>query len=318
MSCRSFAALLAATALTTLTALAGTAAAETKIQVLQADGRADAKVRAKIDAALLAVAKSSGVNVIPGDITFTDAAAAVGCKPTEAACKDEVLGMLSVDEIVVTTVTPKSGGFEVAVRRLGKGAAAREAINFVAFDRVDRLDTLAPLFSTKLAPASTSSPEPVTAVPFDSGQAATSGTPPSTGTPRTASPIETRPDPYTADLDARPPNRRLQVAGMVGGGAMVLVGLVLWGTAANLQSNIDDAPDETVPQIRALQDLESRGDGYAIVGNALVASGLVVGGISTLYFIKRGRSSERARSARLVPVVVDGGGGIALTFGGTP
>lgn len=105
---------------------------------------------------------------------------------------------------------------------------------------------------------------------------------------------------------------------MVGGGAMVLVGLVLWGTAANLQSNIDDAPDETVPQIRALQDLESRGDGYAIVGNALVAGGIVVGGISTHYFLKRGRSSERARSARLVPVVVDGGGGIALTFGGTP
>ncbi len=336
-----------------LAALAGAAAAEPKIQVLQADGRADAKVRAKIDAALLALAKSTGVSVIPGDITFTDAATAVGCRATDATCKDEVIGMLSVDEIIVTTVTPKPGGFEVAVRRIGKGGASREAINFVAFDRVDRLDTLAPLFSTKLtAPGPAPTPDPVTSVPFGPSPAPTAptappsptapasagavtphpappaelppsgakaGGPPSVTAP-TASPIETRPDPYAAGRDDLPSSRRLPLAGMVGGGGMVLVGLVLWGSAASVQSEIDAAPANTKEQLRALQELESRGDGYAAAGNLFVAGGLVVGGISTYYFFKRGRgrTTTARRAPVLVPLVVDGGGGIAFTFGGTP
>jgi hypothetical protein len=134
------------------------------------------------------------------------------------------------------------------------------------------------------------------------------------------SPIETRPDPYAAGRDDRPSNPRLPLAGMVGGGGMVLVGLVLWGSAASVQDEIDSVPANTKEQLRALQDLETRGDGYATAGNLFVAGGLIVGGISTYYFLKRGRGRTRVarRGPVLVPVVVEGGGGIAFTFGGTP
>jgi hypothetical protein len=331
---------IVACALAALAALAGSAAAEPKMQVLQSDGRASAKVRAKIDASILALAKTSGAQVIPGDITFTDAATAVGCTAHDAACKNEVLGMLSVDEIVITTVSPKPGGFEVAVRRVGKGGASREATSFVAQGKLDKLDTIAPLFSTRPAP-SAPTPSPAPARPFGPQPAppSTTTSPPgalTTGSPQPpseiapgasapqalteprTSPIETQPsDPYAAGKDDRPRGSRLPLFGMAGGATMALVGLIFWGSAASVQSEIDAAPVGTKAQLRALQELEARGDGYAAAGNLFVVGGLVLGGVSTYYFVKSRRRAASS-TARLVPTVFEGGGGLAIAIGGMP
>jgi hypothetical protein len=238
---------IALAALAALAARAGPAAAQPKLQVLQADGPADAKVRATIDAGILALARTGGAQVIPGDITFTDAAAAVGCNADDVACKDEVLGMLAVDEIVVTTVSPKPGGFEIAARRIGRGGAAREAISFVAHDRLDKLETIAPLF----APAPPPRPAPATspagsrpAPPPAPAAATTSPRPPTELAPSPpiappgateplASPIETRPSvPPPGSTADRPRRRRLPLLGMAGGGTMLLVGVLFWTSAA--------------------------------------------------------------------------------------
>jgi len=339
-------------ALLALLGLAGSAAAAPKVQLLQSDGRADAAVRAKIDAAVRALAKSGGEKVIPGDITFTDAAAAVGCKPDDAACKDEVIGMLSVDEIVITTVTPKPGGFEVAVRRVGKGGASREAIAFVPADKLDKLDGIAPLFSARpaaapapapapgpmigprLPPPAPPAPEPAPAPPpvaITTRSAAPEiapgarGGPPAVTAPiagPVSGPIRPRgSEPSPARRADRPGGkRRLPLVGMAAGGTMVVAGLAFWAAAAGVQRDIDAAPVGTKAQLLALQDLESRGDAYATAGNVLVFSGLVLGGISTYYFVKRGR--RRASSARVVPMlrpaIWRGGGGLAFAIGGTP
>jgi hypothetical protein len=334
-----------------LAAVAGSAAAEKKIQVLHADGRADAKVRAKIDAAVLVLAKATGDQIVPGDITFVDAAAAVGCNPDEAACRDEVLGMLSVDELVTTTVTPKPGGFDVAVRRVGKGGVTRDATSFVTADRLDKLDTIAPLFSASGTPPPTPpaplppaiGPPSPTSPPSPTG---TTTTPPTTTPPSPAvttttpppdsetgpvrpgptappaitaeprpSPIMTQP-PGSDKIDRPRGRRRLQTFGMAGGGAMLLVGLILWGSASSVQGEIDAAPIATKAQIVALQDLEQKGDTYAGLGNLFVVGGLVLGGVSTYYFVKGNR--RRATSARLVPTMSDRGGGLAIVIGGSP
>jgi hypothetical protein len=113
------------------------------------------------------------------------------------------------------------------------------------------------------------------------------------------------------------PARRLQKAGMIGGAAMITVGLVLWASAVGVQREIDDAPTGTKADLRKLQDLEAKGDGYAGAGNVLAVGGLVLGGISTYYFIKKGRA-HRSSSARIQPTVLDHGAGIALSFGGSP
>ncbi len=307
-----------------IAALAGSAAAEPRLQVLQSDGRADPKIRARIDAGILALARAGGAQVIPGDITFTDAAAAVGCRAEDAACRDEVLGMLAVDEIVITTVSPKPGGFEVAVRRVGKGGVAREATSFVAHDQLDKLDTIAPLFAppepvaTPAAVTTTTPPTPPPSEVAASDKASPPAAPPA-AEPRPPAQEMRLVDPYPGIKyrEDRPRGRsRAALVGIIGGGAMALTGVIFWASAASVQGQIDAAPVSTKEQLRALQDLERKGDDHANAGNLFMLGGLVLGGVSTYYFLKSGR--RRTSTARLYPTVLPGGGGIAFVLGGSP
>jgi hypothetical protein len=114
-----------------------------------------------------------------------------------------------------------------------------------------------------------------------------------------------------------PHDQRLQLAGMIGGGGMLVLGLVLWSAARSTQGDINGAPTRTSQDLANLRDLESRGDIYAAAGNVLVATGAVIGGLATyLYF--RDRRPASAPTARLVPTVLDHGAGLVLTIGGTP
>lgn len=291
-----------------------------KLLVLQSEGRIDAATRAKIDASILKLAKSvSGAEVSTGDTTLADAAAAVGCKADAAACRDEILGMLSVDELVWATLTPKPGGTEIEVHRASKGGGMAEGKMLLASGASpDKLDGVAPLFGGKAAeptvvpPGTTPTP---TEPPTTPTEPATAPTEPTTPTDPAVVPLPTPGQPADA------PNRhrqRLELAGMIGGGALVLIGFMCWGSAGDIQSQVDDAPTQTKPQIDALRDLESRGDAYAAWGNVFFLGGAVLGGISTYFFIKDRRAHRHATSARITPTVFDHGAGLALTFGGTP
>jgi hypothetical protein len=54
---------------------------------------------------------------------------------------------------------------------------------------------------------------------------------------------------------------------MIGGGALVLVGLVFYGAASGTQEEIDKAPVATRNDLIRLQQLESKADSQALVGN---------------------------------------------------
>lgn len=106
---------------------------------------------------------------------------------------------------------------------------------------------------------------------------------------------------------------------MGAGAGMVVVGVFLWGAARGVQSDIDGAPTRTRDDLAKLRDLESRGDAYADLGNLFVVGGLVLGGISTYFYIRDHRpSSAPARLARLTPTMLPHGAGVMLTLGGTP
>lgn len=313
-----------------------------KLLVLQSEGRADAATRAKIDAAIVKLAQGAEPQTSAGELTYSDAATAVGCKPEAAACKDEVLGMLAVDEIVITTVTPKPGGTQIAVRRVQKGGATRDATMLLPTGAPpDKLDGIAPLFGGK--PAAAVPPAPPAVPP---GPAlTTTGRPPERPADRPAdrppepatdrptgeppvipAPAAVKPPPPSvamtttsahADAPPSPQRQRLEIAGMAGGGGLVVLGLLLWGAASGVQRDIDKAPTTTKQDLLDLKDLESRGDGYAGLGNLFVIGGLVVGGLGTYFYIKDRRTTSTT-SARLTPTVLDHGAGVVLTIGGLP
>ena len=333
---------LAAAALVIVPRLA--AAEPRKVLVLQSEGRADATLRAKIDAAIARLATAAQLQAAAGELTFTDAATAVGCRPDAPSCKDEVIGMLSVDEIVLTTVTPKPGGVEIAVHRIARGGAARDATMLLPTGaRPDKLEAIAPLFreprdatrGAASAPAAASQPpagekidRPATAAPAPPAAPAIAPATPAEPAPGIPAPTavvpappavpETAPagGPPVADQPG-PTDRRLELAGMIGGGSLVALGAILWGAASSTQDDINQAPTRTHQDLANLRDLESRGDVYAAAGNVLVVTGAVLGGIVT-YLYLRDRRAAGARTARLVPTVIDHGAGLVLTLGGMP
>lgn len=299
-----------------LVAMTATVAADPhKILVLQTEGRADAGTRTKIDATLVRLATTSGAQVSPGEITFTDAAAAVGCKPEAPACRDEVLGMLAVDEVVYATATLKPGGTEIEVHRVTRGGVTRDAKMMLASGQsAEALDGLAPLFGDGKpaepnvappppGPTDSPSPEPLPAV-----------------VEAQPSPIATQPPMYSQQVDAPPSaaRRRLLLAGMIGGGVSTTIGFLLWGEASTIQEQVDSHPTATAAQIDDLKALEERGDSYANWGNLLFLSGVAVGAVSTYLFLRDRKKSSAMQSARIAPAVFDHGGGITLTIGGSP
>ena len=306
-------------AVTTATAMAD----PHKVLVLQSEGRADGAVRAKIDASILKLARSiPSADVSPGDTSLSDAAAAVGCKPETPACRDEILSMLAVDELVYANLTSKPGGTEIEVHRASKGNTVEGKMTLATGADPDKLDKLVPLFGGEAVAVTTTPPtEPVTTT-------TTPTTTPTDPTTRPTEPLTTPQPPLVTGQPTQPtttpaqpsdtPSRsrqRLELAGMIGGGALVLIGFMFWGSANDIQSQINEAPTQTKPQLDALADLESRGDSYASWGNALFLGGAVLGGISTYFFIKDRRARRHASSARITPTVIDHGAGLALTFG---
>ncbi len=314
-----------------------------KLLVLQSEGRADAATRAKIDATILKFAQKVEPSASAGELNYSDAATAVGCKPESPTCKDEVMAMLSVDEIVITNVTPKPGGLEVAVERVTKGGTSHDAKTMIPTGgSPDSIDGIAPLFAVKGAtprpptptPAPAEAPKPapppppaITNTPPAPPAETPAPTPPPSGEteepkpaavpPPTSVTAEPAPPPMTTQSQVDQPSgtrHTLEIAGMATGGGMVVLSFILWGAASSTQGDIDQAPTKTKADLQALKDLESKADGYAAGGNVLFLGGLVVGGISTYLYIRDRRSSSSA-SAHLMPTVLDHG--VALSFGGS-
>ena len=110
-------------------------------------------------------------------------------------------------------------------------------------------------------------------------------------------------------------NRRLEVMGIAAGGALVVLGLVMWAEADSTQSDIENAPTRTPNDFKNLRDLENTGDTYATLGNIAAIGGLALGAVSG-YFYWRDRHRATSRHARLAPTVFDHGAGVTLTIGG--
>ena len=299
-----------------LLAMTATAVAEPhKIVVLQTEGRADAGTRARIDASITKLASTGGTLVSSGDITFSDAAAGAGCKPEVAACRDEVLDMLAVDEVVYTTTTLKPGGTEIEVHRVTRGGMTRDAKMMLATGQsADSLDGIAPLFTDAKPAEPVVDPKPPGPTEPAPPAVLPTVTDPKPSAVATQSPLF----PEETDRGPAPPRSRLQLAGMIGGGLSMTIGFLLWGQAGTIQDQVDTAPTTTAANLNDLKALETRGDSFAAWGNVLFLSGMALGAVSTYFYIKGRKTHTTSQSARITPAVFDHGAGITLTLGGSP
>jgi hypothetical protein len=275
------------------------------VLILKSEGAADPATRIRVDAAVLKLAKNIDGTVTPGDITYGDAAAAVGCAPETATCKDEVLSTLAVDEIVATTVTPAPTGYKIVVRRASK-SGSQEATTTVATNESDHLDGIGPLFGiASTVPPPVTEPAPTTA-------------PAPTAPPPTTSTALPPPTTVPVDVDEHSGRHRWEIAGVAGGGGMMLIGVLLWGAASSTQNDINGASTKTAADLQHLRDLENKGDGQAGLGNVLFIGGVALAAVSGYFLWKDGRQRHSQQAAHIVPTVLPHGAGVAFVIGGSP
>lgn len=304
------------------------------VLVLRSEGTADTSSRTNVDTHVLRLAKNLDGKVEAGDITLTEAAAAVGCNPSEAACKDDVLSTFGVDEVVATTVTATPTGLNVTVRRIGKTGAPKAAQTTIPSGKSPDAKMnadIGPIFGL-VAPAVVDDKPPPVADQKPAPQPAPPPPPPVTTTtappPRVADSQTTAPTPDVtaapngavtpAPTDDGRPRRRLQKIGMGVGGGFVLLGILMWMSAADVQDQIDNKPPPMSPRdIQELRDLEQRGDEIAGAGNLFFLVGAGLGGVSAYYYWKAGKQANPT-TARIAPTAFPGGAGITLTLGGAP
>ena len=275
-------------------------AAPRRVLVLPLDGNANAATRQKLTASVQRLARVIDATVQPGDTTFAETAAAVGCDPAVPACADTVRETLNVDELVYGTANVDGGKVTIVVRRKAKGADAREVkTTMAASDSTDKVEpALLPLFS-----ASGTTTQPTVIEPIKQPDQ------PPTQLPPVTEPGQQPTDP--AQRRDRPPmstDKKFGIAAVVGGDLLLVFGLAAWGSAGDVNEQIDNHDTETFEDFVELQELESRASTRAWAGNILVVAGLGLGGYGG-YLLWRDHKAKLT----VTPTPVEGGGA-ALTF----
>ncbi|HUS67531.1 MAG TPA: hypothetical protein VMZ28_23500 [Kofleriaceae bacterium] len=302
-SLRSLPLLLAAVLPLALCVAPGRAAADDgQVLVIEFSGEGEVgDAPARFTQEMADVLRESGaeVTVAPRE----DALSLAGCTDTSDECLRQALGVLGVQRVVVGAVrSDGDGSYEVGVRII---AAEEEPRARAITVRGKTPDEAAPAFKTQSGafwrgeepPAAEPEPEPIP-------EAATT----------------TEPEPEPEPERGRAPFSAGKVEpwawAVAGGGVgLMAVGGVFLLAAKGKQSDVDDAPTDTVDDLETLEDLESSGKRYARFGSAFVLVGAVAAIVGGVFVYRQGTRPDEVEepAVTLAPMLAPGGAGLTLT-----
>ena len=267
-----------------------------RVLVLPLDGTADARTRAKLTTSVQRLARVIDGTVTPGDTTFAETAAAVGCDPSVPACADDVRATLGVDELVYGTANVEQGKVTIVLRRKAKGVAARDVTATVATSEPpERVEpALLPLFSSQAASPTT--PELVPG--------------PASSEPQAPPPVMQPPPPERKPMSR---DRKFGIAAATGGGLLFVFGLASWASAASVNDEIENHDTDDREDFEELEELESRASTRAWAGNILVLGGLALGAYGG-WLLWRDRDTQLTVS----PAPIADGAAVMFTLGARP
>ncbi|HEU5057762.1 MAG TPA: hypothetical protein VFU21_14625 [Kofleriaceae bacterium] len=293
--------LVAAAIAAVLFAAPRVAGAEQPVLVLQFSGE-PAPSAAALSKRMAEAVRASGREVT--EASREDVFTLAGCAEASDECLRQALGTLEAREVVTGEVRAAGSGVEVELRA-------------VARDGEPRARTVAVPGATPTEQVAAFGPE---ADAFWNGQPSPA---------EAAAAAEPAQPPPGADLSRPDDGGRAGFSasrvepwawGIAGGGAgLMAVGAVLLLAAEGKQSDVDDAPTDTVSDLEALVELEESGRRYARWGNVCILVGgiaAIAGGV--LVYRQGTRAEEEAASPQitLTPSPGDGVGAALVVRGG--
>jgi hypothetical protein len=248
------------------------------------------------------VVRATGAEV--NQSTRDDVISLAGCAEPSDQCLREALGMLEVAKAVTGEVSPAAGGVAIELREVTADAEPRTRTVVL---RGASTAAVQAGFRAEAEAFLADQPSPSESAAATEEQA-----------PPVAPPVVSQPDDRGAGFSAgRVEPYAWAVAGS--GAGMVLVGSLLLFAAEGKQSEVDDAPTDTVEDLEQLVELEQSGRRYARWGNAFVVVGAIAAVTGAVLIFKQGRDGDaEAPSMAIAPSATPDGFAVTLTVRGGP
>jgi hypothetical protein len=286
------------------------AGASPSVVVAPLDGNANARTKQAIASAIIDFGNRNGFSATAGEVSMSDATAAVGCNASDSECSQSVRTTLGAEQLVFGQA---SGSNPLTVKlTIVDDQGARTANASIVSNTTIESD-LAPALTSLFAIKKSSdvSPTSPTIEPAKTEPAINKIATQSIDTPTTFSNTQVEPP-------TRQPRLKLAGAGLAIGAVTTVGGLLLWSKASGIQDDIDSAPVRNINDIRNLQALEERGDTASLWGNVLVFTGATVAGISGYILYKDWKSKKNSPAVSVYPGLIQHGFTVVVRVGGNP
>ncbi len=286
---------LVAVSLAALAAAPRAARAEGKVLLLEFGGE-PADSAAALSKAMAEAVRASGSEV--SEASREDVLTLAGCAEPSDDCLRQSLGMLDAHQAVTGEVRPDAGGVSVELRAISaEGEPRSRTVALHGATAAEQAREFAPeaeaFWKNEPSPAEVAAAQPP-------------------------------PPPPGGDLSKSSDDREAGFSasrvkpwawGIAGGGAgLIAIGAVLLVASQNKQSEVDEAPTDTVEDLENLSDLEASGRRYARWGNLFVVVGGVAAAAGGFLVWKQGRTTDG--EVTVAPSAGDGGVGAAVLVRG--